>query len=587
MNQHAKRFGLSALSVAASAFVVAGALVTVPTSAQAEDEPDSTVSGASLDWGVKTSFRNYINGPIADGEITTLGTTTENDDGTFHWSDGSGEAASDGSSADVSFSDDSGVHFLGHKGIDKDNPDASALDIRLTNPHIVVTAQDKAELRADVKSREFIDTTTVSDDFFDEKDVAVADVELPKPTEDDGTLTWQDAPTTLTESGAEAFGGFYETGEGFDPVSFSLPTAEKSAEAQPEITVEPSEDLDPSVDNTLTVTGTGYVGDGAANGVYVLVGEKDNWHGDAPLPADGWVAQEWVQAGAITDGEFTTEVTVPKDSLDADADYQVATSAAHALSQTDRTLDAFANLTVKAPADDPSDPEDPADPEDPEDPDAPAADPKVSVEPNKNLDPGVDNTLTVQGTGYVGDGAKNGVYVLFGEKSLWSGKTALPGDGWIAMEHVQPGDLNDGAFTKELAVPSGTLDSSKQYHVATSAAHALSATDRSLDAFANVTVAQSADDDDSDDQTDDADESAGSSQTADSGNDGADADNAGSIVNAESPRAANDSGAADADPHSLAKTGSNTELGLPLAGLALLLGATVLVFARRKSAQNN
>jgi hypothetical protein len=214
------------------ALLVGGALFGIPqlSAAQSMSEQKtadtteaSAVQGASLDWGVKESFRNYITGPIAHGEITTLGTTTENDDGTFHWSDGSGEAANDGSSADVSFSDDSGVHFLGHKGIDKDNPDASALDIRLTNPHIVVTSQDKAELRADVKSREFIDTTTVSDDFFDEKDVAVADVELPDPkTDDDGTLTWQDAPTTLTESGAEAFGGFYETGDELDPLTLSV-----------------------------------------------------------------------------------------------------------------------------------------------------------------------------------------------------------------------------------------------------------------------------------------------------------------------------------------------------------------------------
>lgn len=120
----------------------------------------------------------------------------------------------------------------------------------------------------------------------------------------------------------------------------------------------------------------------------------------------------------------------------------------------------------------------------------PVKDPKITVTPSTGLDPAVDHTLTVSATGYTGDSAVNGAYVLFGEQSVWSGTGALPADGWVQMAWVPARSIANGAFTTELQVPAGSLDPSKRYHVATSAAHALSITDRSLDAFAEVTVAQ-------------------------------------------------------------------------------------------------
>ncbi|GAA1407696.1 HtaA domain-containing protein [Oerskovia paurometabola] len=122
------------------------------------------------------------------------------------------------------------------------------------------------------------------------------------------------------------------------------------------------------------------------------------------------------------------------------------------------------------------------------DPPAPVADPQVTVTPNKDVDPAVANTFTISGTGFVGAGAKYGAYVLLGETSLWSGGSALPGTGWLQQAFVPAALVKDGAFTTTITVPAGTLDASKSYQVATSAAHGLSVTDRSLDTLTPITL---------------------------------------------------------------------------------------------------
>ncbi|RLP74588.1 hypothetical protein D9V32_12945, partial [Mycetocola tolaasinivorans] len=121
-----------------------------------------------------------------------------------------------------------------------------------------------------------------------------------------------------------------------------------------------------------------------------------------------------------------------------------------------------------------------------------ASAPSVTITSTVPLDPAVANTVTVKGTGFEGPGAANGVYVLFGETSSWSGGSALPGEGWITQGWVQPRQISNGSFTTTIAVPAGTLNSAKTYQVATSAAHALSGTDRTMDTFTPVAVQQPA-----------------------------------------------------------------------------------------------
>ena len=121
-------------------------------------------------------------------------------------------------------------------------------------------------------------------------------------------------------------------------------------------------------------------------------------------------------------------------------------------------------------------------------PPAPTPDPKVAVTPTTDVDPAVENTFTISGTGFVGAGAKNGVYVLLGETSLWSGGSPLPGTGWLKQAFVPSALVKGGAFTTTVTIPAGTLDGSTSYQVATSAAHGLSVTDRSLDTLTPITL---------------------------------------------------------------------------------------------------
>ncbi|UOR00865.1 HtaA domain-containing protein [Leucobacter allii] len=460
------------LATATAGLVVASGIALAPAAANAAP---GTVADATLSWGVKSSFRNYIyNFAMFDGDSSLLGNTTQaaktnGSDGVFNWSGGTGVGDTEGASADVSFGEGNGVHFQSHP-MTVDGQQVYALDMTFTNPHVVVTSPTTGELRLDVEGYEFESMTSVGDPYaFD--DVVMADLALAAPTNAGGTLTWTDAAATLTAEGSTAFGGFYPAGETLDPVTFSLPTTEAAPQFDPQLTVTPATGLD-AAGATVTVTGTGYNPD---QPIYVTYCE------DVPLEN---VTFSFIGAGCTAgakqvtknpttstqvqftaEGSFETTLDIaPRSEGQATAVYTIANHTA----MNDRSQDAKFAVSFGEPE--------------------PVADPKITVSPASDLDPAVENTITVSGTGFVGDGAASGAYVLFGEKSVWSGGSALPTAGWIAQGWVRPTQITDGAFETTLTIPANTLSADAQYQVATSAAHALSATDRSLDAFAGVTV---------------------------------------------------------------------------------------------------
>ncbi|GAA1508468.1 hypothetical protein BJ978_001341 [Agromyces terreus] len=250
-------------------------------------------------------------------------------------------------------------------------------------------------------------------------------------------------------------------------VTFAAPTPV----IDPELTVTPSTGVDPTVSNTFEISGTGYVGAGAKSGAYVLIGEAGVWNGTGPLPSTGWLVQGWVMPQQIVDGAFTAKLTVPAGSFDPSKTYVAASSAAHALSITDRSLDAFAPIAIAEPL---------------------PTGPRLTVTPSEDIDGTVANTFTISGTGYVGAGAASGAYVLLGQDDIWSGDGPLVSDGWLAQGWVMPQQIVNGAFTTTLTVAAGKFDAKKGYVVASSAAHGLSVVDRSLDAFVPITVASGA-----------------------------------------------------------------------------------------------
>lgn len=173
------------------------------------------VTGATLDWGVKQSYRNYLNGPIAHGSIENLGSTA----GQFSWSGGTGSLLSTGSAGSFGFGAGNGVHFVGHQ-----MGGGYALDQTFTNPCVEIVSDSQANLYLDVDSRMFESMTSLSEDWFVQDGVLFATIDLDSPpTIGGGTTTWQNAPATLTEAGSIAFGGFYPVGDALDPLSFSVP----------------------------------------------------------------------------------------------------------------------------------------------------------------------------------------------------------------------------------------------------------------------------------------------------------------------------------------------------------------------------
>lgn len=225
-------------------------------------------------------------------------------------------------------------------------------------------------------------------------------------------------------------------------VSFAAvqPEPEPEPEGEPAVTVSPSMPLYPSVQNVLTVAGTGFVGAGAANGAYVLFGESSVWSGGAPLPAEGWIAQAWVPSSAIVDGAFSVQLTVPAGRLDPSKSYQVATSAAHGLSITDRSLDTFTPVAVAAPVT-----------------------PFVGFPVGASAQQG--GVLTVTGGGFQPGDA---VTAVAHSEPVTIGTVPASGSGTVTFSWNVPADFPTGAHTVELSV-NGAVAASAPFSVTAAA----------------------------------------------------------------------------------------------------------------------
>ncbi len=299
------------------------------------DVASGDVAGATLQWGVKASFRSYLTSPIAHGHVTASGVST----GTpYGWSNGSGSASA--GSGSVSYP--GSLQFQGH-GSDTE-PVEYALDLTFSDVTVRVTGATTAELVLDARSRGSVDPTT----FVELNDAVFATLDLSAGTDASttGTVAWSNVPATLTADGATAFGGFYSAGTALDPVSFSWPVeaAPEPEPVVPAISVSPTTGLESG--DVVTVTGTGFgpnetggpIGTrpplaGKFSGVYVTFGTfLDTWKPSESAPqsarktAPG--ATKWVlnsadmasvggpAAGAVAigaDGSFSVDITVTED----------------------------------------------------------------------------------------------------------------------------------------------------------------------------------------------------------------------------------------------------------------------------------
>ncbi|MEU5875126.1 HtaA domain-containing protein [Glycomyces sp. NPDC047369] len=194
---HATRLASGAL---AAACALAAALLAWAAPAHADE-----LSGGRLDWGVKESFRSYITGPIAQGEVQTGdGASTADGAYRFHSASGSYE---DGTAV-VDYQ--GWVYFWGHDG---------ELDLTFANPSVEYSGSSGTLY------------VYVNGTRTDMASLSGASLQA-----GGGTVSVSGAAATLTANGATAFAGYYEAGQELDPVSFSADVA-----AEPEETEAPTE----------------------------------------------------------------------------------------------------------------------------------------------------------------------------------------------------------------------------------------------------------------------------------------------------------------------------------------------------------
>lgn len=179
-----------------------------------------TVDGATLHWGVKESFRSYIEG-IARGGWSLTDVAYEYP--AFVWSHGTGALDDAARTGLITYG--GGITFTGHDG---------ALNTTLANAHVEL-AGDTGYLVFDVTG------TTQTGEAVAQQGVRLAQFALADAAVADGALTLDAVPATLTPAGASAF-GTYEAGAELDPVSAVIPIdgacgtpAEEESEPEAEV----------------------------------------------------------------------------------------------------------------------------------------------------------------------------------------------------------------------------------------------------------------------------------------------------------------------------------------------------------------
>jgi hypothetical protein len=211
------------------------ALLVSAASAAAATIP---IKGGEVDWGIKESFRKYIEGPIAKGKIEVSSGAARAADGTFVFPVASGSYDTKTHVTEVIGTGT--VHFTGHET----NPGEPQLDLTLSNPRVVVGAETGAVF-ADVSSKAF---TPGDPESFPGVELATLDTKGVAPVFGAEAVSLAAIPAVLTEAGSKAFSGFYQPGAALDPVGVTAafqptpPPVEEPKEEPKEEPQKPSDD---------------------------------------------------------------------------------------------------------------------------------------------------------------------------------------------------------------------------------------------------------------------------------------------------------------------------------------------------------
>lgn len=193
---------------------------------------EQSLQDVTVNWGLKKSFRSYINGAFSQGSQELTGVTT-NEDGSYHFTSAEGTVANGEYS--VTFTGSS-IHYTAHHGL---------LEVIISD--LSVTIKDGVgTVRANVQSRPYNGNTTPND-LVETKNMALGTfnasglkvegntITLPSVDEENGTRV------KLSEEATGAFAGFYKAGQELDALGFSATIVTKEAPApSPEPSTEPS-----------------------------------------------------------------------------------------------------------------------------------------------------------------------------------------------------------------------------------------------------------------------------------------------------------------------------------------------------------
>ena len=221
--------GSRRLAVALSSTALMGlSALAVPGAAGAAevdcDPADVTysVTGGSIKWGVKESFRSYLAGPIAHGGWNLTGTTFEGSergaDGQFVWpiAEGAGTVGADGS---ASASGTGSVRMHGHSEV---------LDTTLSNPTVVINGTD-GEIKVDYKAKKPEAFTPTAPFVWVEGTQATGatfSLDAAQDFQQSGTVTVTTTDTLLTDELDAAMANFYGAGAEIDNVTLILDITE-------------------------------------------------------------------------------------------------------------------------------------------------------------------------------------------------------------------------------------------------------------------------------------------------------------------------------------------------------------------------
>ena len=240
MSHNAKRSWafLASAAVGLSGIAATPALANQPAptaqivSEQAPAAASQSLQDASVDWGVKSSFRRYITGPVAGGSQELTGATS-NADGSYHFTAAEGTVEADGS-YHVKFTGSS-VKYTGHHGV---------LEVTISDLELVIK-DGQGSLYANISERPYSGNTTPNPPVqHDHTLIGTFDASSLK--NEGGQLTLAASDATKVKLSAEAtsvFAGFYQAGQELDALAFSAklvtkqaPAPEKPADPTPEPT---------------------------------------------------------------------------------------------------------------------------------------------------------------------------------------------------------------------------------------------------------------------------------------------------------------------------------------------------------------